>query len=141
MHSARINRFILPLLAVLVCSISGVLQGALFAEDNQAVESLRTEIAQLRSENDALRRENQILRQLLLEKTASSEQPQAAVPAPVQQSPQPSVSSSATTSQEQTYWLTISSGVRHNSRCRYYHNSNGRPCGPNEGRACKICGG
>ncbi|NLY02214.1 MAG: hypothetical protein GXY83_39520 [Rhodopirellula sp.] len=25
--------------------------------------------------------------------------------------------------------------------CWYYKNSNGRPCGPNDGRACKICGG
>jgi hypothetical protein len=42
---------------------------------------------------------------------------------------------------EQRYWLTIKSGIRHNSSCRYYRNSRGRPCGPNEGRACKICGG
>ena len=42
---------------------------------------------------------------------------------------------------EQRYWITTRSGVRHNSSCRYYHNSNGRPCGPNEGRACRICGG
>jgi len=42
---------------------------------------------------------------------------------------------------EQRKWLTIKSGIRHNSSCRYYQNSKGRPCGPNEGRACKICGG
>ncbi|MGA2253496.1 MAG: hypothetical protein ABSG53_02450 [Thermoguttaceae bacterium] len=42
---------------------------------------------------------------------------------------------------EQKYWLTIKSGIRHNSSCRYYQNSKGRPCGPDEGRACKICGG
>lgn len=39
------------------------------------------------------------------------------------------------------YWLTTSSGIRHNSRCRHYKNSNGRSCGPNDGKACKICGG
>lgn len=39
------------------------------------------------------------------------------------------------------YWLTTSSGVRHNSKCRYYKTSKGRPCGPNEGRPCKKCGG
>lgn len=39
------------------------------------------------------------------------------------------------------YWITTSSGVRHNSSCRWYRNSNGRECGPSEGRACKICGG
>jgi hypothetical protein len=42
---------------------------------------------------------------------------------------------------ELKYWITNSSGVRHNSSCRYYMNSNGRKCSKNEGRACKICGG
>lgn len=32
-----------------------------------------------------------------------------------------------------------STGKRHNSRCRYY--TPGSPCGPNDGVACKICGG
>lgn len=31
-------------------------------------------------------------------------------------------------------------GKRHNSNCRYF-DSKGRACGPNEGVACKICGG
>lgn len=47
----------------------------------------------------------------------------------------------AETSQEKAYWLTIKSGVRHNSGCRYYQNSNGRAATKSEGRACKICGG
>ncbi len=38
-------------------------------------------------------------------------------------------------------WLTESSGVRHNNTCRYYKKSQGRPCGENEGRPCKQCGG
>lgn len=38
-------------------------------------------------------------------------------------------------------WLTAGSGVRHNSTCRYYGKSQGRPCGENEGRPCKRCGG
>ena len=42
---------------------------------------------------------------------------------------------------EQTHWLTISSGVRHNSKCRWFKNSKGRMCAPDEGRACKVCGG
>ena len=42
---------------------------------------------------------------------------------------------------EQAYWLTIKSGIRHNSKCKYFHNSKGRPCNKDEGRACKICGG
>jgi hypothetical protein len=39
------------------------------------------------------------------------------------------------------YWLTTSSSKRHNSKCRYYKTSKGRPCGPNDGTACKVCGG
>jgi hypothetical protein len=42
---------------------------------------------------------------------------------------------------EAKYWLTSSSGIRHNSSCRYYMNSKGRTCTKDEGRACKICGG
>ncbi len=43
--------------------------------------------------------------------------------------------------QTQNYWLTTASNVRHNSKCRYYQKTKGRPCGPNEGTPCKICGG
>ena len=43
---------------------------------------------------------------------------------------------------EQGYWLNSKSGVRHNRSCRWFGNTtNGKPCGPNEGRACKQCGG
>ena len=42
---------------------------------------------------------------------------------------------------EKTHWLTISSGIRHNSTCRWYKNSKGRMCTKDEGRACKVCGG
>jgi len=42
---------------------------------------------------------------------------------------------------EKKFWMTNSSGKRHNSSCRYYHNSKGHPCGPNDGIPCKICGG
>jgi len=40
------------------------------------------------------------------------------------------------------FWLNTSSNVRHNEHCEYFKNSKkGRMCGPNEGRACGICGG
>lgn len=39
------------------------------------------------------------------------------------------------------HWLTTSSHKRHNSSCRYYKTGKGRPCGPTEGTACKVCGG
>jgi endonuclease YncB( thermonuclease family) len=41
-----------------------------------------------------------------------------------------------------THWLNTSSGVRHNSGCRHFgKGKSGRSCGPDEGRACGICGG
>jgi len=40
-----------------------------------------------------------------------------------------------------THWITVKSGVRHNSKCRYFEKSKGRPCTKDEGRACKLCGG
>ena len=44
--------------------------------------------------------------------------------------------------EECTYWITKSSGKRHNSKCRYYKNSKGY-CTEDgtKGKACKICGG
>jgi phosphatidylserine/phosphatidylglycerophosphate/cardiolipin synthase-like enzyme len=38
------------------------------------------------------------------------------------------------------HWLS-QSGKRHNPSCRYYKNCKGQECGPNNGVACKICGG
>jgi micrococcal nuclease len=43
--------------------------------------------------------------------------------------------------QSQKFWLTTSSNVRHNSKCRYYQKTKGRLCGPDEGTPCKVCGG
>ncbi len=39
------------------------------------------------------------------------------------------------------YWLTRSSGIRHNKTCRNFGNTNGRCATKDEGRACKLCGG
>jgi endonuclease YncB( thermonuclease family) len=40
------------------------------------------------------------------------------------------------------YWLNTSSGVRHNDRCEHFQRTKkGRLCGPNDGKACGICGG
>lgn len=40
------------------------------------------------------------------------------------------------------YWMTSSTGVIHNSSCRYYKNSDGSLTdGKSGGRDCKICGG
>lgn len=54
----------------------------------------------------------------------------------------PAVKERKETKPAASYWLNTSGNVRHNSRCRYYHNTKkGRSCGPNEGKACGICGG
>lgn len=40
------------------------------------------------------------------------------------------------------YWLNTRTGVRHNSDCQHYRNTEeGYDCGPKEGKACSICGG
>jgi len=41
-----------------------------------------------------------------------------------------------------THWLNTTTGVRHNSKCRFFKKTRkGRMCGPNEGKACRICKG
>lgn len=44
-------------------------------------------------------------------------------------------------SESDSHWLTTSSHKRHNSKCRYFKTGKGRPCGPDEGTPCKVCGG
>ncbi len=39
------------------------------------------------------------------------------------------------------FWLNTNSHVRHNSGCRHFEKTRGRPCGPDEGKPCGICGG
>ena len=38
-------------------------------------------------------------------------------------------------------WISTSNGQRHNSRCRYFKTTEGRLGAPDEGKACKLCGG
>lgn len=52
---------------------------------------------------------------------------------------------SAINSETQTpgtnYWLNTGTGRRHREGCRYYRNGlEGRPCGSDEGKPCKVCG-
>lgn len=92
------------------------------------LESAKAEAAALKAENAALKRENaQMKRELEV-------QPKMRVlPGfEAEQRTQPSKGG---------YWLTISTGKRHNSSCRYFQGKNGRACGPREGEACKVCGG
>jgi hypothetical protein len=39
-------------------------------------------------------------------------------------------------------WLNTGTGVRHSAGCRYFQSSlDGRACGADEGKPCRICGG
>ncbi len=91
--------------------------------------------ARLKEQVEQLKKENQELRQSLTQ-TPTSAQPQPSAPVNAA-----TLASSTSSSQELAYWLTSSSHKRHNSRCRWFHNSQGRSCGPNEGIACMKCGG
>jgi hypothetical protein len=98
------------------------------APSSGSIEVLTKQVEQLRAEN-------QRLRSLLAEGVTPQGAQTAIAP------------SSATMLQRNadqqglTHWLTLSSSKRHNSGCRYYRNSRGRPCGADEGIPCKICGG
>ena len=61
------------------------------------------------------------------------------VPASPPASPRASITKPSDT-KSGDYWLS-STGKRHNSSCRYYKSSKGRPCGATDGVACKTCGG
>lgn len=100
---------------------------------NVSAQELREEVGRLKKENNALRRENQKLRaKLVQQKTTTS--------SPVNTTVVPS-NSELNQNPSGTYWLTTSSKKRHNSGCKYYMKSKGRPCEKDEGTACKICGG
>lgn len=98
------------------------------AELRQRVTDLEALVATLRAENAALRRQN--------------------VPTPATPQRLVEPGTGATTTRSKTtagesaggHWIS-NTGKRHNSRCRYYQNSQGRNGGPDEGVACKICGG
>lgn len=91
------------------------------------ITELEARVSQLQQENEQLRRQ-----------VATNTTPAPTYrPTPGVQSLTPSGGSSPATAGRQ---VSISStGKRHNSGCRYY--AGGRPCGPTDGIACKLCGG
>jgi hypothetical protein len=108
----------------------------------ESLDQLREEHAKLKKENALLRRENQQLRRLLADKR----EPGASAAATtntvgVGQTNLPTNESGAEADSPLTYWFSTTSGKRHNSRCRYFSTTEGRRCGPEEGKACKLCGG
>jgi hypothetical protein len=123
------------------------------------LDSLQGEIEALKTRNDALVKENQELRKQLALLSApsapssiptqahsSGQNAQIVNPPASETRPQssPSIVRIDDNPKQQTevkFWMTSSSRKRHNSSCRYFQNSNGGPCGPDDGIPCKICGG
>lgn len=89
----------------------------------------------LKAENEALRKENQALRRELVARRNSVDGGVLPVK-DVNRTPVPEVNAKDT-----GFWLSSKSHIRHNPKCRNYRKVRGRPCGPNEGRPCKACGG
>ena len=120
--------------------------------NSSQINEIRQQFEKLKSENAALKQENQVLRKLVFEK-------QSFAPSQPVSSPTPSsVSTPLTPAPPSTpfparvvptkpssgaveYWITTSSSKRHNSGCKYFQTSKGRPGAATEGTACKICGG
>ena len=122
------------------------------SSDTNSLADLRQQLEKLKSENEALKQENQVLRKLVFEKQSSAPVQPVSSPTPssVSTPPPPPVPSTPSparvvppkpSSAAVEYWITTSSGKRHNSGCRYFQTSRGRPGGATEGTACKICGG
>ena len=120
-------------LAITICLLQ--FTASLQAQSASSTDS-QALIQQLRAENEALKQELQYLRKLL---ATSLGQPSGTAAA---QTSSTAIASPQTVQQQSTgFWITSSSRKRHNSSCRYYQNSNGRPCTADEGIPCKICGG
>ena len=121
------------------------------SETDSLVE-IRQQLEKLKSENVALKQENQVLRKLVFERQNAPQPPPVSSPTPSSVStpltPAPPSTPSAArvvptkpSSAAVEYWITTSSSKRHNSGCKYFQTSKGRPGAATEGTACKICGG
>ena len=97
--------------------------------ENQAeIVLLKKEVRQLRIELDSVKAEVERLRAVI--STSGAKKP----------SFENKSANTESTSGDTSYWIT-KGGKRHNSTCKYYKKTKGRPCGPSEGVPCKLCGG
>lgn len=94
------------------------------------IEQLKNEISKINEEMNNLRSEIQQLRKFIETDSSISFYNASPKDTPLQ----------STGNRETGYWLA-KSNKRHNSSCRYYKTPGGRPCGPTDGVACKLCGG
>jgi regulator of replication initiation timing len=104
------------------------------------LQELQKQLQQLKQENQQLKQENQRLRELLSQGNTNTRTAPAPQPARTY-APETAAASGITDQKALTHWLTTSSNKRHNSSCRWFKNSKGRPCRADEGIPCKICGG
>jgi len=103
------------------------------------VAALKVAIEHLKKENAKLKEENQLLRRLVAGNSSADTTTETTSTETPKNKPQRGATPDSLTTgdaQETGYWLTTSSGKRHNSKCRYYKTSKGRPCKPDEGTAC-----
>ena len=138
------------LLKIISCCFVLISPNVVYGEKTE-IDELTIKIEKLKSENAALKQENQILRKLVFERQNAPQPPPVSSPTPSSVStppptapytPSPArVVPSKPSSAAVEYWITTSSGKRHNSGCRYFQTSRGRPGEATEGTACKICGG
>ena len=94
-------------------------------------QKLAAKVSELEATVASLRRDNAALRQQLAQAPA-----QPAAPASVGAASRPSAPAVENSGLS---YSRSSTGKRHNSNCRYF--GSGSPCGPNDGIACKTCGG
>jgi hypothetical protein len=95
-------------------------------------QKLAAKVSELEATVASLRRDNAALRQQLAQAPASQ-------PATPTSSGAASRPSAPAVEKSGLSYSRSSTGKRHNSNCRYF--GSGSPCGPNDGIACKICGG
>ena len=120
--------------------------------NSSQINEIRQQLEKLKSENAALKQENQVLRKLVFERQNAPQPPLVSSPTPSSVSTPSSSAAPPTPSAARVvptkpssgaveYWITTSSSKRHNSGCKYFQTSRGRPGAATEGTACKICGG
>ena len=128
-----------PLLSGILAGCVLLAEPAAFAAEKRKPVSAE-EVAKWKRENEVLRAENQRLRKMLAESIGKPPIPDEAPTASKHSKGAEARGSNAATEKESGFWLS-DTGKRHNAGCQYFRKSKGKPCGANEGAACKVCGG